>query len=222
MILSSWLMGFQRSLAVRSRARSMRHAPVDLPKTSSDRNLSTRIEQFESRWLMSNTPVVFTVNTINDSVDVKIGDGLAEDASGKTSLRAAIQEANAASSGSFEIVLDAQTYTLTRSGTNEDAANTGDLDITNPQVSIAIRGTSGGAAPTIIDGNSFDRVFDVLSGANLSLMNLTVQGGSIASDFGGGVRNDFKDGLISLDAHLHVSRNVLNHDHRTIDDHAEV
>ena len=37
----------------------------------------------------------FTVNTTADTVDVNPGDGVAEDAAGNTSLRAAIMEANA-------------------------------------------------------------------------------------------------------------------------------
>ena len=50
--------------------------------------------------------------------------------------------------------LPAGTYTLTRAGTNEDAAATGDLDITQ---NLTI--TGAGAATTIIDGNQLDRVF---------------------------------------------------------------
>jgi len=37
---------------------------------------------------------LFTVNTVNDTVDVVTGDTLCADASGHCSLRAAIQEAN--------------------------------------------------------------------------------------------------------------------------------
>ena len=51
------------------------------------------------------------------------------------------------------------TYTLTIAGTGEDAAATGDLDITDD---LTITGAGSGL--TIIDGNSLDRVFDVISG----------------------------------------------------------
>lgn len=190
MIFSSWLLGFQRSLRSRSRVRGMKPSQIDLPKTSSDRKLSTRIEQFESRWLMSGTntpPVIFNVNTTNDTVDVNPGDGKAEDSGGKISLRAAIQEANASAEGNFEIRLGGQTYTLTRSGAGEDAGLIGDLDVFNSAVRITIVGL--GPASTKIDGNTLDRVFDVSSSAELELRGLTVQGGLVTAGVGGGIRS---------------------------------
>ncbi len=190
MIFSSWLLGFQRSLRSRSRVRGMKPSQIDLPKTSSDRKLSTRIEQFESRWLMSGTntpPVIFNVNTTNDTVDVNPGDGKAEDSGGKISLRAAIQEANASAEGNFEIRLGGQTYTLTRSGAGEDAGLIGDLDVFNSAVRITIVGL--GPASTKIDGNTLDRVFDVSSSAELELRGLTVQGGLVTAGLGGGIRS---------------------------------
>lgn len=189
MIFSSWLLGFQRSLRSRARGRGVKPSQMDLPKTSSDRKLATCIEQFESRWLMSASapPVVFSVNTALDTVDVNPGDGKAEDSSGKISLRAAIQEANASSNGNFEIQLGSQTFTLTRGGTGDDAAATGDLDITNPNVNVTIVGA--GPLSTTIDAGKLDRVFDLLTGARLSLSRLTVQGGEVTSNFGGGIRS---------------------------------
>jgi hypothetical protein len=70
-------------------------------------------------------------------------------------LRAAIQEANAAP-GADEIVVPAGFYQLAIPGAAEDAAATGDLDITGDLVV-----TGAGADTTIIDGGGLDRVFHV-------------------------------------------------------------
>ncbi len=48
------------------------------------------LERLEDRRVLS----VFTVDTTDDTPDASLGDGIAQDASGKTSLRAAIEEAN--------------------------------------------------------------------------------------------------------------------------------
>jgi CSLREA domain-containing protein len=93
------------------------------------------------------------------------------------SLREAIRAANAAS-GADTIALPAGTYTLALSGANEDAAATGDLDITGP---LTITGVN--SATTTINANSLDRVFDAIGGP-LTLTGVTIQNGS-ASDGGG-------------------------------------
>ncbi len=113
----------------------------------------------------------FFVNTTADTTDVNPGDGFAIDSTGKTSLRAAIQEANALA-GLQTIVVPAGNYRLTRTGANENAAATGDLDITQ---SVNIRG-AGGAA-TIIDGNFTDRVFDIFAGAATTISGLSITNG---------------------------------------------
>jgi CSLREA domain-containing protein len=71
----------------------------------------------------------FTVNSTADAVDTNPGDGVCADGSGNCTLRAAIMEANALP-GADTITLPAGTYILTIPGINEDAAATGDLDIT--------------------------------------------------------------------------------------------
>src|SRR5574341_22687 len=80
---------------------------------------------------------------------------------GQCSLREAIRAANLdmasgttpgecpAGSGTDTIIVPSGIYTLTIAGTNEDAALTGDLDITN---TVTIGGTS--ADSTLIDGRS--------------------------------------------------------------------
>ncbi len=75
-------------------------------------------------------------------------------------------------------------YALSISGADEDANATGDLDITDD---VTIGGT--GSAVSIIDGGGIDRVFDVFSGVEVTLANVTVRNGSVTGD-GGGIRND--------------------------------
>ncbi|MCA9773569.1 MAG: hypothetical protein KC466_14230, partial [Myxococcales bacterium] len=96
------------------------------------------------------------------------------------SLREAVIAANATAAADT-IVLPAGTYAFTRAGKNEDAASTGDLDVTNP---LTIRG--GGAATTTIDAAGLDRVFQVVPlTAHLTLEDLTVTGGTDAGDLSG-------------------------------------
>jgi CSLREA domain-containing protein len=97
----------------------------------------------------------YQVNSTADAVDVAPGDGSCASASGSCTLRGAIQEANA-HPGADTIVLPAGEYDLTIPGQGEDAAATGDLDITDD---LTI--TGAGAAITIVDGKQLDRVFHV-------------------------------------------------------------
>ena len=99
------------------------------------------------------------------------------------SLREAVIAANAAG-GSNVIVLGPGTYVLTRGGAGEDAAATGDLDVTSD---LTVLGA--GAASTIVDGAALDRVFDVRPGARLELVGVTVQNGRVDADGGGAIRN---------------------------------
>lgn len=109
---------------------------------------------------------------------------------GDCSLREALIDANAAA-GTDTVVLPAGNYTLTRAGTGEDAAATGDLDILN---SVNILASGAGAT---IDAGGLDRVFHVLGtgGAPVVTMSkLTIRGGALSSigeaGSGGGIYND--------------------------------
>ena len=121
-------------------------------------------------------PHEFTVNTTSDTVDVNPGDGIALDASGDTSLRAAIMEANALPAPAT-IILPAGRYALTIPGdTFEDASLTGDLDIAGDLTIVG-----AGAASTTIDVSRLDgflngRAFHVLTNAALDLRGVTVTG----------------------------------------------
>ncbi|NOX53028.1 MAG: S8 family serine peptidase, partial [Planctomycetes bacterium] len=124
------------------------------------------------------------VNSFDDRTDANPGDGVSDDGTGHSTLRSAIQEANA-QPGENTIALSAGTYTLTLSGRGEDAAATGDLDVTD---TLTIVGA--GAGQTVIDANGLDRVFHVLPGASLRLVDVTVRGGrTTGEDDGAGVYN---------------------------------
>jgi Ca2+-binding RTX toxin-like protein len=134
-------------------------------------------EVLEVRTLLS----TFFVNSNVDTFDVNLGNSIAIDSSGKTSLRAAIQEANALP-GHDIIVVPSGTFTISRAGSNDDAAIFGDLDITSE---ITIRGA--GSSLTFLDGADLDRVIDVTTTGSLHLSGVTVRNGTAAN--AGGIKN---------------------------------
>src|SRR2546428_4296509 len=126
----------------------------------------------------------FTVNDPADAVDAAPGDGRCATAGGSCTLRAAIQEANA-HTGADTIMVPAGTYPLTIAGRGEDAAATGDLDITDDVTIIG-----AGADSTIVDGNGIDRVFEIANPAStVAISSLTIRNGDpgpVAGDTDGG------------------------------------
>ncbi|MEE9278265.1 MAG: hypothetical protein V3V06_07630, partial [Dehalococcoidia bacterium] len=130
----------------------------------------------------------FTVNNSADLGDANPGDGVCEviRTPGICTLRAAIQEANALD-GDDTIALPASTFTLTIAGAGENAAATGDLDITDIGNKLTIIGA--GAAFTHINGGGIDRVFQVLSLTTLELSGVTITNGNAGADDGGGIFN---------------------------------
>jgi len=113
-----------------------------------------------------------TVNTATDGADAcgSPGGPCCTMPTRFCTLRAAVQEANA-HPGQYTIVLLPDTYVLTIPGPNEDAAATGDLDVT---ADLTIDGGPG----AIIDGNGAARIFQVLPPATLTLRNVTLQNGN--------------------------------------------
>lgn len=119
----------------------------------------------------------FTVNSTVDAVDLRPGDGLCATAAGTCTLRAALQEANSLA-GSDTIVLRAGVYSLTLIGSREDAAATGDLDITS---NVTISGNGA-----VIDGNGavlFDRVVHITTSVTVAISGVVIRGGH--TDFEG-------------------------------------
>ena len=139
----------------------------------------------------------FTVDSIDDTIDISPGDGVCQDGSEALacSLRAAIMEANALA-GADTITVPAGTFTLTIAGSGENASATGDLDITE-NVTI----TGAGSGSTIIDGGALDRVLQVQSGS-VTLSGLTLQNGLAPTVEGGG-------GVYIVDAALVTATDVI-------------
>ena len=120
------------------------------------------------------------VNTFADTVDgdtSSVANLLANKGiDGSVSLREAILAINAGPGGDT-INLGVGTYTLSRLGAGEDLASTGDLDILK---SVSIYGVS--SSQTIIDGSLMsaapDRLFDIQSGATVTINGVTLTRGS--------------------------------------------
>jgi CSLREA domain-containing protein len=108
---------------------------------------------------------------------------------GNCTLREAIRAANlnqvvdacSKGSGADTISLPAGTYVLSLAGAGENAAATGDLDITDP---LTIAGA--GKTSTVIYGNGLDRVLDIYDPVNIS--DVTISGGNSGAESGGGIR----------------------------------
>ena len=116
---------------------------------------------------------VFDVTTTDDG-----DDGVCDS---HCTLREAVRAANALPGGDL-VRLPAGSYLLTLAGAGEDAAATGDLDVTDE---LEIEGA--GARVTTIDGADLDRVLDVRPSGSLTMSRVTVRNGRVAGP-GGGIR----------------------------------
>jgi CSLREA domain-containing protein len=127
---------------------------------------------------------IITVTTVEDELN----------SDGDCALREAVLAANhdqpvggcPAGQGADTILLPSGVYTLALVG-DDDTAAAGDLDLLGE---VTIQGV---ADTTVINGNGEDRVLHVLTGAKVTLTNLTIQGGVIplagAALGGGGILN---------------------------------
>lgn len=137
----------------------------------------------------------YVVDAPADAADARPGDGTCAGDAGGCTLRAAVQEADAAG-GASTITVPAGRFRLTIRPVPEagsildmDAAN-GDLDL---NADITIRGA--GAGRTIVDGGGIDRVFETGPAVDAHLIDLTITGGDSTAggsqeiDLGGGILN---------------------------------
>ena len=129
-------------------------------------------------------PVCVDEYIVNKTADTNDGVCSADDCS----LREAVRNANACP-GWQTITIPAAGYPLTIAGAAEDAAATGDLDITD-DVTIV-----GEGAPSI-DGNGLDRIFEVHAPAVVRMETLIVLDGQ--EQIGAGIRNHSELTLQSL------------------------
>jgi CSLREA domain-containing protein len=137
------------------------------------------IDSYSTLYSIIVTPFAYIVNTTADAPDALPGDHVCATAAAACSLRAAVQEVDAVPSAAAQITLaTTATYTLAVSGAGEDAAATGDLDITSPLTIVGNGAT--------IDAAGLDRVLDLRSGS-LQVSSLIVRGGNVSGD-GGGLR----------------------------------
>jgi CSLREA domain-containing protein len=148
--------------------------------------------------------LTFIVNSSADEVDKIPGDGKCKSApSKKCTLRAAIMENNALGGGNT-IVLPAGTYHLTIVGDGENAGATGDFDILR---NVTLQGSY--APTTIIDDAAGDRVLDVRSGV-AKISGVTIQGGYLVNDAGGGI-------VVQAAAKAIVRDSILTNNHSTVE-----
>lgn len=174
MVLFSWL----KSIPYRSTATRRRSV-----KPSRQRF----VEQLEQREVLT----TFVVNSLIDAVDANPGDGVALTAGGVTTLRAAVQEANALA-GADVIQIPIGTVQLNIMSAGEDGAASGDLDLTEDVTITGISSTS-----TILDFDDLDRVFDVAAGVTATISQLLITDATSNSvESGGAVRNA---GTLTLD-----------------------
>ncbi|NES88353.1 MAG: right-handed parallel beta-helix repeat-containing protein [Okeania sp. SIO2B9] len=127
------------------------------------------------------------------NIVVDTTDDVVDDSDGVTSLREAIIEANSTPEDDTIQLTAGERYNLTISGSDEDAAATGDLDIVAGGGEITV--ISQGDEKAVIDAGGIeglgDRVFHVLSDAALQLENVEITGGFANDSPGGGALNNY-------------------------------
>lgn len=143
-----------------------------------------------------------TVDTLVDAVDHN----------SDCSLREAIIAANTdsavdscpAGSGNDVILLATGIYTLALAGQAEEAALTGDLDITAPQ-DLTIQGVD--VVSTTIDAGGLDRIFDVIHPlSQVTIADVTLQNGRVITGQGSGAIHNL--GILTLTQTL-IQNNVV-------------
>lgn len=193
MLMNSWLKSFRSLCEAQNPAKRMKRPSVKRRNLHvSRRNLTEALEQ---RSLLT----TFTVNSLADTPDATPGDGVALDANGEVSLRAALEEANAFAgadiiefndgSGLGVNFYDATPDTITLGGTQLGISS--DLTITGPGANL-LSISAGGAS----------RVINVTNG-DVSLSGLTLADGRTNGD-GAGV---FVAAAATLEVDLSIVRN---------------
>ena len=125
---------------------------------------------------------IITVNSIADVVD---------NSDGMTTLREAINFANA-DTGDDVIVFDRGLFSTQQT----ISLSLGELDITHNLSIIAPRDSLTGEDLVTVSGNNATRVFEIGSGATVTLSGLVIADGKVTSDDGGGIKNS---GTLTLD-----------------------
>ena len=125
------------------------------------------------------------------------------------SLREAVIASNASGTPATILLRPGKRYVLTRKGAGENAALTGDLDITSGPLVVKTEG-GGKTDPATIDANGIDRIFD----GSLTLNGVTLRDGHarvVAGDTGvggairGGILDIRNSRLVNNTADFHPS-----------------
>ena len=163
-------------------------SPQDRPNASSNSSDQLPATLREAAVTPNLAPAFVTTLNVDRTDDVAAASACTA-AVNDCSLRGAVRKANTAAGPDPVVInlLPATTYNLTLSNANqENAAATGDLDITTSQHSVTIE---GGGSSTMIDATGLnggarrDRVFHV-TGSNVTaiLRNLTIRNGQAGDD----------------------------------------
>ena len=162
-----WLSRLRR--LVNGNARKTRGA-----KARRRRGSPPKLEHLEDRTLLS---LAFTVNMTSDGITGGTSSGTLRDG--------IIATNNDTTGGADSITLSAGTYTLSianSSSQHENAARSGDLNITNTSHTLTIQGATDpttGKPTTIIDQTVADRVFQIVNpGTTVTFKNLIIEGGN--------------------------------------------
>jgi hypothetical protein len=161
---------------------------ISLPRTAASKSSVNSLDRHASTYRATLLPMLVT-NLDVDRTDDNAGATACTAAINDCSLRGAIINANS-DPGVDPIVINLQpatTYSLTlANATQENAAATGDLDITTTLHSVTIL---GGGPTTVIDaagltsGTMHDRVFQITSsGVTVIFQDLTIRNGQAADD----------------------------------------
>ena len=165
-------------------------------------NLSTGdTSEFSAGQATGAALIVDTTNDVVDGTTTSVA-GLLSDkgTDGLISLREALIATNN-TAGVDGIILASGTHTLTRAGSGEEFADTGDLDVRD---TVLIAGA--GADGTTIDGNGIDRVLDIQNASSAYITGVTITGGSTGN--GAGVRLAGSTRLVMTDSV--ISANVAS------------
>ncbi|HEY6561921.1 MAG TPA: choice-of-anchor Q domain-containing protein [Polyangiaceae bacterium] len=165
---------------------------------------STKLRTFSAIGLASGAAVA--LSSCGPTKTITLPSALQDGVPG--SLRDAIQQANAATDSPFVIELSKGEYVLDRCGGSDDTNATGDLDVLT-SAPITIVGVEAGVV--IRQSCAGERVIDVRGLGNLSLVKVTITGGSLVAAEGsgpaegGGVRTR---GNVELDAAIITANSV--------------
>lgn len=149
----------------------------------------------------------FTVDSLADETDTDLTDSACVASSGGCTLRAAIQQANAlGETTTITFGIDG-TITLSLTGTGEDDAVDGDLDIKS---NLTLQG-NGTSSTVITQSGTDERIFHIpSSGLTVAFADLRITGGYSVDDKGAGIYNEGAANLTITDSQIDLNESEEN------------